>query len=155
MKNLPSTKTHKTLTIIWSFYALFCLVWLIGNISILFFPDSWIARNNAPKPPSDGWAESMLIYFGISMIASIIFPITFCFITLYGLIKQQTFSLFTGFVSLSTVMLTNLVFNVVTIRSGSVDWVFLAQVAIIMTTEILALVYLVKLTLEYLEPGKE
>lgn len=154
MEIIPSTKTHKTLTIIWSFYALFCLVWLIGNISILFFPDSWIAKNNAPKPPADGWADSMLIYFEISMIASIIFPITFCFITLYGLIKQYTFSLFTGYVSLSTVMLTNLVYNVVTIKSGSLDWLFLTQVAIIMTTEILALVYLVKLTIEYLESGK-
>lgn len=154
MGNLPSTKTHKTLTNIWSFYALFCLVWLVGNISILFFPDSWIAKNNAPKPPAEGWADSMLIYFEISMIASIIFPITFCFITLYGLIKQYTFSLFTGFVSLSTVMLTNLVYNVVTIKSGSLDWLFLTQVAIIMTTEILALVYLVKLSIEYHEAGK-
>lgn len=153
MGKLPSTKTHKTLIIIWSVYALFCLVWLVGNISILFFPDSWIARNNAPKPPADGWADSMLIYFEISMIASIIFPITFCFITLYGLMKQYAFSLFTGFVSLSTVMLTNLVYNVVTIKSGSLDWLFLTQVAIIMTAEILALVYLVKLTIEYLESG--
>ncbi len=154
MSTLPSTRTRKTLTIIWSFYALFCLAWLVGNISGLFSPDSWIARNNSPKPPVEGWAEPLLIYFAASMVASIIFPISFCFITLYGLMKQYAFSLFTGYVSLSTVMFTNLVYNVVTIKSGSVDWFFLAQVAIIMTTEILALIYLVKLTLEYFSSKK-
>lgn len=153
MKPLPSTKTHKTLTVIWSLYALFCLVWLIGNLSILFFPDSLIARYNAPKPPAEGWATPLLIYFEISMIASIFFPIAFCFITMYGLIKKHVFSLFTGYASLSTVMITNLVYNVVTIKGGSLDWFFLTQVGIIMATEVLALVYLVKLTLQYLETG--
>ncbi len=151
MKLLAFTKTHTILTTIWAFFALLCLVWLIGNIAGIFFPNSWLAQNNMPKPPQGGWPEAILVYFHISMIASIIFPISFCFITLYGLLKRHLFSIFTGYVSLSTGLFTNLIFNVVTIRCGTVDLFFILKCAIVLIIELLAAVYLVKYTAECLK----
>lgn len=154
MGSLPSTKTHTVLTTIWVFFALLCLAWLIGNVAGIFFPDSWMAQNNMPKAPQGGWPEAILVYFNISMIASIIFPISFCFITLYGLMKRRIFSIFTGYVSLSTGMFTNLIFNVVTMRCGTVDLYFIFKCAIVLIIELLAIIYLVKYTAECLKNVK-
>ena len=148
MGTLPSSKNHTILTTIWVFFALLCFAWFAGNVVGLISPDSWIAKNNMPKPPEAGWAKEILLYFNISMIASILFPILFCFITLYGLIKRRIFSLFTGYISLSTSMFTNLVFTTVTIRCGSVDQYFLFKFILMQMIELFALAYLIIYTIE-------
>lgn len=150
MGTLPSSKNHTILTTIWVVFALLCLMWFAGNVVGILSPDSWMAKNNMPKPPELGWPKEISLYFNISMIASIIFPILFCFITLYGLIKRQLFSLFTGYVSLSTSMFTNLVFTTVTIRCGSVDQYFLFKFVLMQVIELFALVYLTIYTVECL-----
>ena len=154
MGTLPSTKNHTILTTIWVIFALLCLMWLAGNVVGLISPDSWLAKNNMPKPPEAGWPKEILLYFNISMIASILFPISFCFITLYGLIKSRIFSLFTGYISLSTSMFTNLVFTTVTIRCGSLDQYFLFKFALMQIIEIAALIYLIIYTVEYFKSKK-
>jgi hypothetical protein len=88
------------------------------------------------------------------MIASLIFPILFCFITLYGLIKRRIFSLFTGYISLSTSMFTNLVFTTVTIRCGSIDQYFLFKFVLMQIIELFALVYLIIYTRDFFKNRK-
>ena len=61
MVNLPSTKTHTILTTIWVIFALLCLAWLIGNATTIIDPDSWVAQNNMPKPPQEGWSKEILV----------------------------------------------------------------------------------------------
>lgn len=148
MVSLPSAKTHTMLTTIWVIFALLSLAWFIGNITAIVIPDSWVAQNNMPTPPEQGWPSEILAYFHISMIASILFPILFCFITLYGLIKRHFYSLFTGYISLATGMFTNLIFNVVIIRCGTVDLFFIFKCVLVLVIELLALVFLIKYTVE-------
>jgi len=150
MVKLPSTKNHTILTTIWVFFALLCFMWLFGNILGLASPASWVAKNNMPNAPEGGWAKDILVYFNISMISSILLPILFCFITLYGLIKKHIFSLFTGYISLGTSMYTNIVFTTVIIRCGSVDQYFLFKFVLMQIIELAALLYLVIYTRECL-----
>ncbi len=154
MVKLPSTKNHTILTTIWVFFALFCLLWLVGNVLGLASPESWVAKNNMPNAPAAGWTKELLVYFNISMIASILLPILFCFITLYGLIKKQIFSLFTGYISLGTSMYTNIVFTTVVIRCGSVDQYFLFKFVLMQIIELAALLYLIIYTVECLKKIK-
>lgn len=148
MEKLPFTKTYKVLITVWILYSLFCLAWLAGNTAGIFFPNSWIARNNMPIPPPGGWPAAILVYFKASMVASILFPLLFCFITLIGLLKRRFFSLFTGYISLATALFTNLIFNIVTIRCGTIDKFFLFKFTLILIIEILALIYIIKYTRE-------
>ena len=154
MVKLPSTKNHTILTTIWVFFALLCLMWLAGNVLGLASPESWVAKNNMPNAPEAGWTKEILVYFNISMIASILLPILFCFVTLYGLIKRHIFSLFTGYISLGTSMFTNLVFTTVTIRCGSVDQYFLFKFVLMQIIELAALLYLIIYTVECLRKVK-
>jgi len=154
MEMLPSTKNHTILTTIWVIFALLCLAWLIGNVTELVNPGSWVARNNMPNAPQGGWPKEILVYFKISMVASILFPILFCFVTLFGLIKRHFFSLITGYISLATGMFTNLIFNVVTIKCGSIDLYFLFKFAIILVIELAALAYLIIYTVECFKKTK-
>ena len=154
MVKLPSTKNHTILTTIWVFFALLCLMWLVGNVLGLASPGSWVAKNNMPNAPEAGWTKEILVYFKISMIASILLPILFCFVTLYGLIKRHIFSLFTGYISLGTSMFTNLVFTTVTIRCGSVDQYFLFKFVMMQIIELAALLYLIIYTVECLRKIK-
>jgi len=150
MVKLPSTKNHTILTTIWVFFALLCFMWLVGNVLGLTSPGSWAAKNNMPNAPETGWTKEILVYFNISMVSSILLPILFCFITLYGLIKRHIFSLFTGYISLGTSMYTNLVFTTVTIRCGSVDQYFLFKFVMMQIIELAALLYLIIYTRECL-----
>jgi hypothetical protein len=151
---LPANKNHAIVTTVWVIFALLCAMWMAGNVVGLVSPDSWIAKNNMPKPPVAGWPAEILLYFSISMIASLIFPILFCFITLYGLIKRRIFSLFTGYISLSTSMFTNLVFTTVTIRCGSMDQYFLFKFVLMQIIELFALVYLTIYTRDFFKNRK-
>jgi hypothetical protein len=129
-------------------------MWLAGNVLGLASPESWVAKNNMPNAPEAGWTKEILVYFKISMIASILLPILFCFVTLYGLIKRHIFSLFTGYISLGTSMFTNLVFTTVTIRCGSVDQYFLFKFVMMQIIELAALVYLIIYTVECFKKTK-
>lgn len=148
MAKLPATKTHTVLTTIWMIFGLLCLAWLAGNITALVNPTSWVAQNNMPNAPEHGWPAEILAYFHISMIASIFFPILFCFITLYGLMKRHFYSLFTGYISLATGLFTNLIFNVVVIKCGSIDLYFIFKSILILAIELLALIFLMAYTVE-------
>lgn len=150
MVNLPSTKNHTILTTIWVFFALLCFMWLFGNIMGLASPVSWVAKNNMPNAPLGGWSKDLMVYFNISMISSILLPILFCFITLYGLIKKRIFSLFTGYISLGSSMYTNIVFTTVIIKCGSVDQYFLFKFVLMQIIELAALLYLIIYTRECL-----
>ena len=154
MGTLPSTKNHTILTTIWVFFALLCLMWLAGNVLGLASPASWAAKNNMPNAPEGGWAKDILVYFNISMISSILLPILFCFVTLYGLLKRHIFSLFTGYISLGTSMYTNIVFTTVTIRCGSVDQYFLFKFVLMQVIELAALAYLIIYTVECFKKTK-
>lgn len=154
MIRLPSTRTHTMFATVWVLFSLLCLAWLIGNITALISPESWVAQNNMPNAPKQGWSNEILVYFHISMIASIIFPILFCFITLFGLIRKRIFSLFTGYVSLATGLFTNLIFNVVVIRRGIVDLYFIFKSGLVLIIELMALILLIKYTIEFFKKVK-
>lgn len=129
-------------------------MWLVGNVLGLASPGSWAAKNNMPNAPATGWTKEIMVYFNISMISSILLPILFCFVTLYGLIKKHIFSLFTGYISLGTSMYANLVFTTVTIRCGSIDQYFLFKFIMMQIIELAALLYLVIYTVECLRKIK-
>ena len=148
MVNLPSTKNHTILMTIWVFFAMFCLLWLFGNVLGLASPGSWLAKNNMPNAPEGGWSKDLIVYFNISMISSILLPISFCFITLYGLLRRRIFSLFTGYVSLGSSMYTNIVFATVIFKCGSIDQYFLFKFIVMQAIELAALLYLIIYTVE-------
>jgi hypothetical protein len=111
-------------------------------------PDSWVAKNNMPNAPEGGWSKDLVVYFSISMVSSILLPILFCFVTLYGLLKRRIFSLFTGYVSLGSSMYTNIVFATVIFKCGRVDQYFLFKFIVMQAIELAALLYLIIYTVE-------